>query len=605
MESVLFKLPHDYSDDFKRQKQSKTSELEEDMRFAETDSCSEVGDLKESGHNKFDDAESIIGFFGGDIPVGKGEHEHLKEESEDEYDGKEFFTEEEYEYEDQDDDSLVGIENLSVKGKSKDLDKTFEAQNKSPNLIETEFDKATLSFRYKQAPCLFENLINKFLEMEPDARSMLIENKLNTKWEIKKRDALRKKLGRAKQLKDEIQRNCDRILKTKIGEGVIKKMNGIISNVYVKDYLPSKPADTVQDALDDLFTDEENMELTLEEDGKQITANSETDCREADGELEFSDMDLDNTCSDNESDPEQKQVNTDNIEMTTKPTVNDEPSIAFGTTDPIFDPTRNVTMDLTDLDLPEKPQEDDDDDVQSTASDLDFYVSDEVKELQKLYKIPNDVLRMINAGDDTKLLQLLKDIEQNVDELDESFDQGNLEEEMELDENIDQRDEEDLERLDVNSLGSISDSEDEGEEDKENGSKVGTDRVPSKPNSILGDASSTTGSVLSEVQNRSQNPVTSVDQQPPPGPQVMFPSGETERKKIVLGCVGIPRDMLPYVKVVMVPTMDIIKAYQKFDSELCKLAQGPDGHINNEALITRLMQQAGANLGHVQSWGLE
>ncbi|XP_017304830.1 histone H3.v1-like [Diaphorina citri] len=200
-------------------------------------------------------------------------------------------------------------------------------------------------------------------------------------------------------------------------------------------------------------------------------------------------------------------------------------------------------------------------DIQEEDEDTNETIEEEQNDLE-----PNQVV--VNTPKQLEEESKTGNLEKEVEEEEEEEVEEELEEEEEVEE------EEELEEVDENKLG-------------------GVDRLHTKqdiPTRVREDSSSTTGSVLSEIQN---SPIVGVNQPPLPEPQVLRPSGEVQRKKIVLGCVGIPRDQLPYVKIVWVPTVDIIKAYKKFDAELFKLAHGPDGssRVNNEDLMARLMEQ--------------
>ncbi|KAI5733522.1 hypothetical protein M8J76_012918 [Diaphorina citri] len=607
MDSLDMKRPYEYMDNFvkpkRRRKNTNTIVLPQDVKYAEIDQCSDVGvDLPDASYDKFDGAESIVGFYGADTPVkGKGEieEEDILDDSKDEYDGEELFTEEDEDddYED-DNDSVSRLETGMLLQEQNEYN-THDENESSSNFIQVIDKKDGIIIRNNAPYFWYQNLIKQYVDKHKEAGPTFFEKKINSEWTISKITKLKKKMPKAKQSRDEFLRIAEPKLKAKLKAGVYKKIDGIEGNVYTEVYLPVVRETDVQKNLldDDLALSDDNMEFTLES---------------------FEDSDIE---------PEVSHVQTDNIESIPEPADNN--NVEANTPSPtkdIVEAIRDVTMELTDLDIPHKPREDDE---ESTASDLDFFVSDEVKQLQKLHKIPNDILRLMYSNEE-KLLDLsneedenesnqeeeeggghekLEDIQEEDEDTNETIEEeqndlepnqvvvntpkqleeesktGNLEKEVEeeeeeeeveeeLEEEEEVEEEEELEEVDENKLG-------------------GVDRLHTKqdiPTRVREDSSSTTGSVLSEIQN---SPIVGVNQPPLPEPQVLRPSGEVQRKKIVLGCVGIPRDQLPYVKIVWVPTVDIIKAYKKFDAELFKLAHGPDGssRVNNEDLMARLMEQ--------------
>ncbi|KAL1459435.1 hypothetical protein WDU94_011417 [Cyamophila willieti] len=604
--SVDLKRPFGCDGDFVKPQSKKRRKLREDPRLAQIDTYSDVGVDLDGSFNKADDAESFVGFFGGVTPSKLQEQEDSNESSDEDpmSDGKEDEGDDEMYGDDDidDNDSVAGLKNDIMLQKHKDL---YASRNDiSSNPIEIIHKNNNFIVRNNAPYLAYQKLIKHILEKEPEAKGMFLDYKINTEYTINKTVRLKKKILKTKQARDEAVRIGERKLKTKFENGEFKKINGIVGDLYTivyppveKDITPSLGSPTEPDQLQDNFSDH-NMELTLEN---------------LDGDLEFSNIDDISNLDDTD----------DEIQDTAQTGVHVETDHPLPTGS-MLEATRYIPMELTDLDIPEKIQ--DDDDLESTASDLEFFVSDEMKELQKEYKIPNEVIRMMYNGEEDKLFEYLEELEQE-DRLDkevtdnDNMGRGEREEAEKVldDENYEEsEDEEDQQEQDQaqNLLevpkaavdeqtredkpedchdgedyssddGSDDDdneeySEDEGDKENEmvlTGSKENLDYETS--------STTTTSSILAQIQNRQNPPLVGVDQPPTPGQQTIGPGG-AENKKVTFGCIGIPRDQLHKYKIVWMPVETLVKAYKHIDNKLYMLAHGktPDG--NNQPNLSTL-----------------
>lgn len=521
-------------------------------------------------------AESIVDFYG--APTKKKKNNECDDDDDEE--GSEM--EEVDDYPGEEDDLLDLNDDVDEKyGKSLQIERllkdqdNFNTKKKSLEPREEFSDNVRITFdennelgtiTFMNPYINYQKQIDIIVARNPETKATFFDHKITSEWDMNKMARLRKKLAKEKPRRDEFLKMGEKKLRACFERGRFKKVEGIQSNVYIDTYSPPVDLDFCGTDFDNLDLRDErrthtkdgaqNMELTLEDDASQS----------ADAEIDIDDVGDDNVEDSDIESPEETAVQDE----TPTQDQNNLP-VDSAREDSIEGNLSDMDLTLSDL-TPKQAEDGPDEDAMSTASDLDFPVSDELKELQKLTKMPNEILKILCAA-----------FEEEID-LERTEEDGSSEAVGEIGKEIEEDDK--LEEDSENETLEEAEEEDSDPEEETDENELNNNNEKDTHNRE--DVSSTTGSVLSEIQNTVS---VATNQQPPPASVVQPPLGPEQENKIFLGCLGISREQLPNARIVWVPTSEIENHYRQFDNHLSRMAFAPDGTrlMSNEQLLRTLM----------------